>query len=142
VMRNGEREGEYACSELSRLTLVNKMIGSADGAAAAPEAPVPATPGEPVLVARGLARKGALAPLDFDIRAGEMLGLCGLLGSGRTETARLLFGADRADGGSIRMDGHAGLFANPRERLPRASASVRKTASTKARSSNCRCARI
>lgn len=118
VMRNGEREGEYACADLSRLALVNKMVGAAaDAGAAAPGAaeagaPVPAG-ATPFLRARGLSRKGALAPLDLDLHRGEMLGLCGLLGSGRTEAARLLFGADRADGGSIAVDGEARSFHTP-----------------------------
>lgn len=126
VMRNGEREGEYACSELSRLALVNKMIGAPADAAmpgeAAAESPVQAArhgEAEPLLQVRGLSRKGALAPLDVDIREGELLGLCGLLGSGRTELARLLFGADKADSGSIRMRGRAGdaAFATPRDAI-------------------------
>jgi monosaccharide-transporting ATPase len=118
VMRNGEREGEYATDELTRLALVNKMVGSV----AAPEASLPASgaaaPAGPVfLSARGLARRGALAPLDIDLREGEMLGLCGLLGSGRTEAARLLFGADRADGGSLRVGERSTVFANPRDAI-------------------------
>jgi monosaccharide-transporting ATPase len=119
VMRNGEREGEYACSDLSRLALVNKMIGAPN------EAPqqVPAQTGaahahtEPLLQARGLARKGVLAPVDLTVNKGELLGLAGLLGSGRTETARLLFGADRADGGAIEIGGRKRSFATPRDAI-------------------------
>ncbi|MBA5605228.1 sugar ABC transporter ATP-binding protein [Duganella sp. FT3S] len=124
VMRNGEREGEYACSELSRLALVNKMVGApadtgtnaADDANEAAVAPIPAG-GTPFLRARGLGRKGALAPLDIDLHQGQMLGLCGLLGSGRTEAARLLFGADRADSGAIAVDGKARSFHSPRDAI-------------------------
>ncbi|ATQ75891.1 sugar ABC transporter ATP-binding protein [Massilia violaceinigra] len=120
VMRNGEREGEYACAELSRLALVNKMVGAPDASehpaemvhASAAQA-APAT----LLQARGLGRKGALAPLDLDIRAGEMLGLCGLLGSGRTEVARLLFGADKADSGTIRIGERSHPFGSPRDAI-------------------------
>jgi simple sugar transport system ATP-binding protein len=119
VMRNGEREGEYLCADLSRIDLVNKMVGAqaqlAEGAAAAQD-------GEPntrpvFLSARGLARKGALAPLDMDIHQGEMLGLCGLLGSGRTETARLLFGADKFDAGAIAIHGRTQSFSAPRDAI-------------------------
>jgi simple sugar transport system ATP-binding protein len=129
VMRNGEREGEYACSELSRLALVNKMIGApTDAALPAPEAlaaePSPqgelplVAAGAPILLrARGLKRRGVLQPVDLDVREGEVLGLAGLLGSGRTELARLLFGADRADGGSIRIGDHEGTFLTPREAI-------------------------
>ncbi|MBY0240419.1 MAG: sugar ABC transporter ATP-binding protein [Burkholderiaceae bacterium] len=141
VMRNGQLVGEYACSALSRLALVNKMIGAADNAAplrddgavaalpetAAPVATAPAAPAAPLaeplaetlLETRDLGRRGALTPINLTIRKGEVLGLCGLLGSGRTELARLLFGADKADSGSIRIDGRAGasVFANPRDAI-------------------------
>jgi monosaccharide-transporting ATPase len=117
VMRNGEREGEYACSELTRLELVNKMIGAAADAEAAEVPAQAANPGAVFLEARGLARKGALAPLDIVIRSGEILGLCGLLGSGRTETARLLFGADKADAGSITVGGAVRSLSTPREAI-------------------------
>jgi monosaccharide-transporting ATPase len=120
VMRNGEREGEYACSELSRLALVNKMVGApaeAEALDAAVAPPAGHQRGEALLKARGLARKGALQPLDIDIHQGELLGLCGLLGSGRTETARLLFGADAADGGSIEISGRKQTFSTPRDAI-------------------------
>ncbi len=119
VMRNGEREGEYPCSELSRLALVNKMVG-------APAAPEPAeaalhaaqvVQGETLLATHALSRKGVLAPIDITIHKGELLGLAGLLGSGRTELARLLFGADKADGGSIAIGGRDGVFATPRDAI-------------------------
>jgi simple sugar transport system ATP-binding protein len=120
VMRNGEREGEYACADLSRLALVNKMIGApADSAAlqAAEAAPTQHAAGEVFLAARGIARKGVLAPVDLEVRRGELLGLAGLLGSGRTETARLLFGADRLDDGSIDVNGRQHRFAGPRDAI-------------------------
>jgi simple sugar transport system ATP-binding protein len=122
VMRNGEREGEYACAELSRLALVNKMIGAPVEAhahtATTPMQAANDAPEQPVVVrARALARKGVLQPVDLDVRRGEVLGLCGLLGSGRTETARLLFGADKADGGSVEVGGRAHSFATPRDAI-------------------------
>jgi monosaccharide-transporting ATPase len=119
VMRNGEREGEYACSELSRLALVNKMIGAP---AEAPEqaaacAAHDAAVGEVFLRTTQLARRGVLAPADLEVRKGELLGLAGLLGSGRTETARLLFGADKADSGAIEVGGRSLNFSTPREAI-------------------------
>jgi monosaccharide-transporting ATPase len=122
VMRNGEREGEYPCSELSRLALVNKMIGApADtheqGATA--QASGEHERGEVFLRAQGIARKGVLAPVDLELHRGELLGLAGLLGSGRTEAARLLFGADKADGGAIEVEGRKAAFANPRDAIAR-----------------------
>jgi simple sugar transport system ATP-binding protein len=120
VMRNGEREGEYACADLSRLALVNKMIGApadAEHATDTAEQGAAQEQGEVFLRARGIARKGVLAPVDLEIRRGELLGLAGLLGSGRTETARLLFGADKADSGSFDIDGRQVSFANPRDAI-------------------------
>ncbi len=124
VMRNGEREGEYACSELSRLELVNKMVGAPAGSeapAASPAQPAaaPAAPSKfsTFLRAVGLGRKGALTPMDIELREGELLGLAGLLGSGRTEAARLLFGADKADSGTITIDGKERSFASPRDAI-------------------------
>jgi monosaccharide-transporting ATPase len=125
VMRNGACEGEYACRALSRLELVNKMVGApADAGIANPgvdaDADIATAPDEhalPFLRARGLARKGVLAPLDIELHRGELLGLCGLLGSGRTETARLLFGADRADAGRIEIDGRTEHIENPRDAI-------------------------
>jgi len=119
VMRNGEREGEYTCAELSRLALVNKMIGAAADAqdsvdTAQSEA---RARGEVFLRAQGIARKGVLAPVDLELHRGELLGLAGLLGSGRTETARLLFGADRADDGAVEVEGKRVKLANPRDAI-------------------------
>jgi monosaccharide-transporting ATPase len=121
VLRNGVLEGEYQASALSRFELVNKMVGTQsqpgkESAGEDKEARAPGS-GEIVLQARGLGRKGILAPLDLDFRAGEVFGLCGLLGSGRTEAARLLFGADKADSGSIRMKGEPGRFNSPRDAI-------------------------
>jgi len=120
VMRNGEREGEYACADLSRLALVNKMIGAPADSEAQHVAQAESTQhevGEVFLAARGIARKGVLAPVDLEVRRGELLGLAGLLGSGRTETARLLFGADRLDDGSIDVNGRQHRFAGPRDAI-------------------------
>ncbi|WP_332852003.1 sugar ABC transporter ATP-binding protein [Duganella sp. S19_KUP01_CR8] len=123
VMRNGEREGEYACSELSRFDLVNKMVGAPAAVAAGESdaAPVVAAVAPSKLTtflrATGLGRKGALSPMDIELRQGELLGLAGLLGSGRTEAARLLFGADKADSGSIVIDGKECSFASPRDAI-------------------------
>ncbi|MDC8786485.1 sugar ABC transporter ATP-binding protein [Roseateles koreensis] len=135
VMRNGETEGEYPCAELNRLALVNKMVGAPDhvttGRAATATAaettasPLAITPphhagrpqAAPFLQAQGLGRAAALQGIDLSIRRGEVLGLCGLLGSGRTETARLLFGADVADSGSIAVKGTVQSFKSPRDAI-------------------------
>jgi simple sugar transport system ATP-binding protein len=133
VMRNGEREGEYLAADLSRVELVNKMVG-APAVAQAPAVAGGPTTGDALadaaqasvgggsrfgafLRAVGLGRKGALQPMDLEIGQGEMLGLAGLLGSGRTEAARLLFGADKADTGTITIDGKQRNFSSPRDAI-------------------------
>jgi len=124
VMRNGEREGEYLAADLPVQTLVAKMVGQPGAAVqfereaeAAQEAAqeTAAHPPAPYLAAQGIARRGMLNPLDLEVRPGQILGLAGLLGSGRTETARLLFGADRADAGSLSIDGRPARLASPRD---------------------------
>ncbi len=118
VLRNGQLVGEYATAELPRLELVARMIGKEvreveamgqAGAVAAPAGPATA----PFLEARGLGRRGSIQPFDLAIRPGEVVGLAGLLGSGRTETARLLFGADRADRGALTIGGAAVTLTAP-----------------------------
>src|SRR5690606_5152854 len=100
-----------------RMQLVSAMVGreleTLERLDRAPAAPA----GEqetPVLEAVGLGRRGALEPVDLVVRPGEVVGLAGLLGSGRTVLARLLFGADRADHGEIVVDGAAVRIRRPR----------------------------
>ncbi|HEY1131126.1 MAG TPA: sugar ABC transporter ATP-binding protein [Roseateles sp.] len=117
VMRNGETEGEYLASDLTRLALVNKMVGAPpDQQPTRLESSAP-NAGATVLKAEALTRRGALHPLDLELRRGEVLGLAGLLGSGRTEAARLLFGADAADGGHVATEGRRGRWHSPREAI-------------------------
>ncbi len=117
VMRNGETEGEYLASELSRLALVNKMVGAPPDQQPSRLDSRAAGTGETVLKTLALGRRGALQPLDMTLHRGEVLGLAGLLGSGRTEAARLLFGADAADSGHVEIDGHAGRWHSPRQAI-------------------------
>ncbi|WP_313895840.1 ATP-binding cassette domain-containing protein [Streptomyces sp. DI166] len=63
------------------------------------------TPGDAVLQVNGLSRKGEFEDVDLTVRAGEIVGLAGLVGSGRTELARVLFGVRRPDSGEIRLNG-------------------------------------
>jgi simple sugar transport system ATP-binding protein len=67
-----------------------------------------------LVAADGLARGGAIEPFTLTIRRGEVVGLAGLLGSGRTELARLLFGADHADAGTVDVDGQRVHLRSPR----------------------------
>jgi galactofuranose transport system ATP-binding protein len=123
VLRNGQRVGEFATAELPRLTLVSHMLGRevkdeagrpADVSSEKIEQQSP-TAATPLLEARGLYRRGAIQPISFTLRRAEVVGLAGLLGSGRTETARILFGIDQADGGEMLLNGRSVPMASPRD---------------------------
>ncbi len=116
VLRNGQLVGEYATADLTRLALVGKMLGrEVSEADFTSHVAAPAATTQPVLAARGLGRRGAIAPVDLSLHAGEVAGLGGLLGSGRTETARLLFGIDACDCGEVSMKGAPVRIASPRD---------------------------
>ncbi len=121
VLRNGKLIGEYLTTELLRIDLVQKMLGreaSALESLSERAAPTSAA-GEatPILVARGIGRRGALAPADLEVFEGEVLGVAGLLGSGRTELARLITGIDRADSGTLTVRGVRRHFHDPRRAM-------------------------
>ena len=117
VMRNGRVVGEHPSAELSRLQLVSLMVGRTLQAADLAGARAPKAEPRALMQARSLGRRGSLQPLDLTINSGEVLGLAGLLGSGRTEAARLLFGADRADSGDIQLDDAPLRLHSPRDAL-------------------------
>ncbi len=94
VLRNGRLVGEGATAELPRLKLIALMLGrELEETEERLETRHHAAKGEPILLAEGLGRRRAMAPFDLALRPGEVVGLAGLLGSGRTEVAKLVFGA-------------------------------------------------
>lgn len=120
VLRNGKLVGTFATQSLPRIKLIGHMIGQTPDAVAqrrAHEAPPLPIERERLLCARGLGRRGAIEPLDIAIDTHEVVGLAGLLGSGRTETARLLFGADRADSGRMKIRGQEVRLRSPRQAI-------------------------
>ncbi|MGK3209168.1 sugar ABC transporter ATP-binding protein [Amycolatopsis sp. MEPSY49] len=121
VLRNGKLIGEYRTADITPVDLVTKMIGKELQVLETLEESGPTraeVAGAPVLLAaEDLGRKGGVEPFTLDIHAGEVVGLAGLLGSGRTELARLLFGADHADSGSVRVDGETTNLRTPRAGL-------------------------
>ncbi|CAO3459098.1 Galactofuranose ABC transporter, ATP-binding protein [Azospirillum argentinense] len=121
VLRNGRLVGERRTAELPRLDLVAMMLGRELEAAAHRIAP-PDNEGEedarpPLVRFRGYGKARSVEPFDLAIRPGEVVGLAGLLGSGRTETARLVFGMDRADRGEAMVDGQAVRLRGPRDAI-------------------------
>jgi simple sugar transport system ATP-binding protein len=120
VLRNGRLVGEYRVEELPRAQLVAKMIGRVLEDLQAISTSAGRTIDRsrpPVLRATGVGRRGALAPADIDVYEGEVVGIAGLLGSGRTELVRLLYGADRADAGELEINGVAARVTSPRHAL-------------------------
>lgn len=118
VLRGGRLVGEYATRELLRIDLVEKMLGATAqalaplGARAVEDAEGPA-----VISARGISAGPRLRDADVDIAEGEVIGVAGLLGSGRSELARSLTGVDRPEGGELLVDGVPVRFASPREAI-------------------------
>ena len=117
VLRDGQLVGEYVIEDLPRVQLVSKMLGKelddmadikgeSGGAAIHQE-------GAPVLEARGLCSSAGIKPFDFSIRKGEVNGFTGLLGSGRSECVRAIFGADHVTGGAVKMDGREVKIKKP-----------------------------
>jgi len=121
VLRNGELVGEYMAADLPRIELVTRMIGKElDLLEELPREAEGAVNERDVWIeAAGLGRRGAIEPFNLAIREGEVVGLAGLLGSGRTEIARLLFGADRADKGVLKIAGGGEGIRSPREAVAR-----------------------
>ncbi|MFC7494475.1 MULTISPECIES: sugar ABC transporter ATP-binding protein [unclassified Nocardioides] len=123
ILRNGRLVEERMVAETSQLELVRLMIGRELEVLDRIDREVSATSadesGTPVLKAVGLGRKGSLEATDLELYEGEVIGLAGLLGSGRTELARLLFGADTADTGEVAIGSHRRKLRSPRHAIDR-----------------------
>jgi simple sugar transport system ATP-binding protein len=113
VLRNGRVVGEHLVAELDRIDLVRLMLGRELAVLDELGGHDRGSPGDVVVRAEGLGRKGGIAPYDLDLRAGEVVGLAGLLGSGRSELARLIVGADRADSGHLEVEGKRATLHGP-----------------------------
>lgn len=119
VLRDGKFVGEYLTRELLRIDLVQAMLGRS--AAALQTRPRPeAEPAEdrtPYLSARGVTARRAITDADIDLYEGDVLGVAGLLGSGRTEAARAISGIDRLEAGIIRIAGSPTSLSGPRSAM-------------------------
>ena len=116
VLRDGQLVGEYEIETRPRIKLVAKMLGKDmdDTADIQSEVEINDDKGaEPVFEAEGLVSVAGIKPFDFYIRKGEVNGFTGLLGSGRSECVRAIFGADRVIGGKVKMHGKAVKINKP-----------------------------
>jgi galactofuranose transport system ATP-binding protein len=109
VLRNGKLVGTYETAEMPRLELIKKMIGRTlselDDMSKLKEDSSQHIQSDVLLNAKKLGRTGSISPFDLELHAGEVVGLAGLLGSGRTEIAQILFGIDKPDSGSLEISG-------------------------------------
>ena len=102
VFRDGSRVATAPISELTTEQIIHQMVGR-ELETLYPKTDV--EPGEVILDVRHLTRSGVFEDVSFQVRQGEILGFAGLVGAGRTEVARVIFGIDRADAGEIRIGG-------------------------------------
>ena len=120
VLRNGELVGEYEIKDLPRVKLVSKMMGKDfDDLASIKEdrKEVYNEEKEVIIEAEQLEHKGTIKPFDFQIHKGEVVGLTGLLGSGRSEMVRAIYGADKADSGTLKVNDKVAKINSPIEAM-------------------------
>jgi len=110
VLRNGKLVGTYETASITRVSLISKMIGRSlaefDEMTKIKLESSKHIKSDALLQAREFGLTGSIQPFDLDLHAGEVVGLAGLLGSGRTETASILFGVEKPDTGSLSMNGN------------------------------------
>jgi simple sugar transport system ATP-binding protein len=113
VLRGGALVGEYRPSELLRIDLVGKMLGR-EITTEIRRPPEPELDTRVTLAGRGLSRGPRLRGVDIEVRENEVVGIAGLLGSGRSELARALAGVDRPDSGVVEVNGKPTAIPGPR----------------------------
>lgn len=114
VLRDGQHVGTYPASDLDEPRLISLMVGR-ELTAVFP--PTRAVPGKVVLSIRGLSRGGAFRNVSFDVRQGEVVGLAGLMGAGRTEVVSAIFGLAPADTGNIEVHGKPARIRRPADAM-------------------------
>ncbi|MCR4266908.1 galactofuranose ABC transporter, ATP-binding protein YtfR [Nitratireductor sp. ZSWI3] len=117
VLRNGKLVGTQAIAEIDRTRLVNLMLGRELEQETRESGRTDRPEGEAMIRFRDFGRGGRIAPFDLDIHAGEVVGVAGLLGSGRTETAETLFGVTPHDSGAASDAGKPLHLGSPRDAI-------------------------
>ncbi len=120
VLRNGELVGEYEIKDLPRVQLISKMMGKElDDISALENKKVLQAKADdtPVFEAIGLSSAEGTKPFDFKIHKGEVNGFTGLLGSGRSECVRAIFGADKVTGGKVKINGKRVKISKPKDAM-------------------------
>ena len=119
ILRDGRLVGAYPMEDMTKLKMVSLMIGRDATSVLGDKKAVSAAPDDrkAVLSAKGLSRAHKTKQIDIDIATGQVLGVSGLLGSGRTELAKILFGDDIPDEGEIEIDGEPARLKSPRDAI-------------------------
>ena len=117
VMRDGELVGEYPIQDVTQQKLISYMVGrTIDNMFPKEEVPI----GDVVLEVRGLSKQGMFKDISFSVHAGEILGLSGLVGAGRTEVAMSIFGAMKRDAGKVFLHGKKIHIQTPKDAIQHA----------------------
>ena len=109
VMRDGRRAGTLSIEEATEDKIIRLMVGRQVGLFPKQEAQITA----PLLEVRNLSGANGVRDVSFTVHAGEILGLAGLVGAGRTEVARLIFGLDKAATGEVLIEGKTAAIGGP-----------------------------
>jgi galactofuranose transport system ATP-binding protein len=125
ILKNGAFVGEYSTQTLPKLDLIAKMLGkelsefsyATESDQRKRASAIPGKDSKTVLRVSDLGLRGSIAPFDLDLNEGDVLGLAGLLGSGRTEMARLIFGIDGANQGEIHIKERKASISSPRSAM-------------------------
>ena len=117
ILHNGKVVGSQPINATSQGALVRLMLGKDIGFSGAGSAAAERPTGKTVVEFQDLGRSRQIKPFTLDIREGEVLGIAGLLGSGRTELARLIFGIDPSDQGKVKVGGRAIALRSPRDAI-------------------------
>lgn len=116
VLRDGRHVATHPVGELDENKLIALMVGRELNAA---PPPLPATKGSVALEISGLTKRGKFHDVHFTLHGGEIIGLAGLMGAGRTDVANAIFGMTPADAGQIRVRGELARIASPRDAIAR-----------------------
>jgi ribose transport system ATP-binding protein len=119
VLRDGSGVGTQPTSELDMDSLIELIVGHAVERFLGERPPAPPREGVPLLSLRGVSAGGRLHAVDLDLHPGEVVGVAGLMGSGRSELARAVFGIDRITSGSISVRGEEVRIRRPKDAIAR-----------------------
>ncbi len=114
ILRDGKNVGERPVHQITKREMIEMLVGRALKNEFPPR---PSNAGPVRLEVSGLCRGRAVRDVSFKVRSGEILGLAGLVGAGRTETVRLIFGADAREAGDIRLDGNLRAIRSPQDAI-------------------------